>query len=135
VHGIKGASFDLFAEYVGQKAAELEDAADAGDIGFIEDRNPAFLEAVLTLITDIEDILSDVNTEDQRPVKEKPDGELLSKLLAACMEYDIASVEEVMAEIEAYQYEKDGGLGIWLRENVDVMNYSQIAERLSESML
>jgi hypothetical protein len=39
--------------------------------------------------------------------------------------------DAAMAEIEQYQYLSDDGLAVWLRENVDVINFQQIAERLS----
>jgi len=35
-----------------------------------------------------------------------------------------------MNEIEKYKYEADNGLAVWLRENMDKMNFKQIAEKL-----
>ena len=40
--------------------------------------------------------------------------------------------DAAMAEIEAYEYDSDDGLAVWLRQNIDQMNFSQIKERLSE---
>jgi hypothetical protein len=42
-------------------------------------------------------------------------------------------VEAIMAEIEKYQYESDGGLADWLRENVNLTNFKKIIDRLSNS--
>jgi hypothetical protein len=36
-----------------------------------------------------------------------------------------------MTEIEEYQYDTDGDLVKWLRKNVDVVNFQEVAERLS----
>ena len=39
-------------------------------------------------------------------------------------------VDEVMSEIEKQQYESDNELSLWLRKNVDVVNFEAIAARL-----
>ena len=132
VHGIKGTSLDIFAEQVGKDAAELEKAAKAGDIDYINSNNPAFLEAARKLVSDIEDLISNVDAENPKPKKDKPDDETLSKLLAACKNYDIDEVDAAMEEIEKYQYESDDGLVDWLRECIDRMDLSQIFQKLSE---
>jgi CheY-like chemotaxis protein len=132
IHGIKGASFDLFAGQVGQKAKMLEDAADSGDLAFIENHNPSFLAAAWKLIANIDYLLAAIDAEIQKPVKDKPDVVVLTTLLDSCRIFNIEGVENAMAEIELYRYEQDDGLGLWLRENVDMMNFSQIVEKLSE---
>ena len=66
-----------------------------------------------------------------KPVKEKPDDLLLNELVAACMDYDMNTADEVMEKIDEYKYEADGGLAIWLRDNIDVMNYVQVVDRLA----
>ncbi|MCL2084972.1 MAG: hypothetical protein FWH06_06935, partial [Oscillospiraceae bacterium] len=131
VHGIKGASRDIFAEQVGASAAELEQAAKAGDLGYITGHNPPFLEAAWKLIGDLESVLSASAGENQKPKKDKPDAETLSKLLAACEKYDMDGADAAMEEIGRCQYEADGGLADWLRDNVSLMNFTQIIERLS----
>ena len=39
-------------------------------------------------------------------------------------------LDTAMEEIERYEYESDGGLVLWLRENADKMNFIQIRENL-----
>ncbi|MDR2543003.1 MAG: hypothetical protein LBC80_06095 [Treponema sp.] len=56
-HGIKGACQDIYAEQTGKEASDLEEAAKAGDIGYITRHNPAFLVSIKKLIADIEDML------------------------------------------------------------------------------
>ncbi|MCL2026172.1 MAG: transporter substrate-binding domain-containing protein [Leptospirales bacterium] len=132
VHSIKGTSLDIYAEPVGKKAKELEEAAKAKNLTFIEQENLSFIESVKKLIYDIEDMLSAVDAKNTKPKKDKIDSGLLSKLTGFCEEYDMDGVDTVMAEIEKYQYESDESLSAWLRKNVDVINFDSIAEKLSE---
>jgi hypothetical protein len=135
VHGIKGASFDIFADQIGEKAKALEEAAEASDFGYIKEHNPAFLAAARKSIGDFEEFLSSVKAQKQKPNRDKPDNTLLLKLLDSCETYDMNGMEAAMAEIEKYQYESDGGLAEWLREKVDMMNVTQIVERLESLRL
>jgi hypothetical protein len=131
VHGIKGASYDIFAEQIGKEAEALEKASNAGDLGFIKERNPAFLEAAGRLIDDIDKMLSDIEADSPKPKKDKPDREVLKKLMAACDVYSMKMADAAMTEIEQYQYQADDGLAEWLRKNIDLMNFQQIVEKLS----
>jgi len=132
VHGIKGASLDIFSEQIGKSAAELENAAKSGDFAYISKHNSAFLHAARKHVDDLDNMLSAIDAENPKPKKDKPDGELLSKLLTACTAYDLNEVDAAMEEIEKHQYESDGGLSDWLRENVDMMDFEQIVQKLSD---
>jgi HPt (histidine-containing phosphotransfer) domain-containing protein len=132
VHGIKGASYDIFAQKIGKEAELLEHAANDGNLSLILERNPAFLEAAAKLLDNVDDALSSVDDKSSKPKKSQPDNELLSKLLTACNIYDMDSADAAMTEIEEYQYTDDDGLADWLRENIDMTNFGQIAERLSD---
>ncbi|MDR3000754.1 MAG: response regulator [Fibromonadaceae bacterium] len=131
VHGIKGASFDIFADQIGESASNLEKAAVRGDLSYINEHNQPFIETARKLIYYIDDMLAAIDAQNPKPKKDKPDDKALAKLLAACKVYDSDEVDAAMVEIEAYQYESDGGLAEWLKENVVLMNFSQIAEKLS----
>ncbi|MDR0442093.1 MAG: cache domain-containing protein [Treponema sp.] len=131
VHGIKGASRGILAEAVGSKAEALEHASKANDLDFVSANNDAFLEMTWKLITDIKALLDKINSAHPRQKKDKPDKETLEKLLAACVKYDMDSVDAAIEEIDAYEYTSDDGLALWLKENVEQMNFKQIIERLS----
>ena len=133
IHGIKGSSRSVLAEEVGGKAEKLELAAKAGELDFVLANNPAFLEAAGKLITDIEAATGGDAAKRNKPKKEKPDGEILARLVTACNEYNIDEIDRVLEEMERYQYEADDGLAVWLRENVEKMNFQEIVERLSIS--
>jgi len=130
VHGIKGSSNSIYAEIIGSKAEALEKAAKEGKIEYIIINNTVFIEAVEKLIHAISDILKLIDEENPKQKKDKPDRELLTMLLAACEAYDMDGVDAAIGKIEEYEYETDGGLTVWLRENVDQMNFVQIKEKL-----
>ena len=129
VHGIKGASWGICAKALGDKAEALEKAAKAGDIGFIQNSNAAFIEAVEKLAAAIEDMLNKA-PEGTKPKKDRPDRETLSKLLAACEAYDMDGVDAAMAEIESCEYESGDELVVWLRKKIEEMDFEQIKKRL-----
>jgi hypothetical protein len=131
VHSVKGSSRNIVANEVGDFAEALEHASKKGDLDFVKTYNPAFLDLARKLLNDLDKMLSTFNTESPKPSKDKPDGELLSRLRAACDTYDIDGAETAMAELENYHYESDDGLVAWLKENIGTMNFSEIAEKLS----
>jgi len=131
VHGIKGTSYFIFAEQVGQQAAALEKASAAGDLETVTKHHPAFLECAWKLIGDLNELIAAFDEENPRPKKDKPDVELLLKLRDACNRFDMDDVDAAMDEIEQYHYESDDGIAAWLRETVNRMDFSQVVEKLS----
>ncbi len=131
VHGIKGSSRNIFALPLGDQAEALEHAAKGGDLDFALRNNPAFLETAGKLIRGIEAVLDAVAKANPRPKKDVPDAALLSRLREACDDYDTDVIEEVMEEIERYEYESDGGLVASLHESVTKMEYGAVVEKLA----
>jgi CheY-like chemotaxis protein len=134
VHGIKGASRDIFAEAVGQAAAGLEDAAKAKDLAYIQQNHEAFQQAARKLAAGILAFLGQLEGKSAKPIKDKPDTGALARLLAACELYDMDGADAAMAEIEQYEYEADGGLAAWLREKADLADFAAITQRLTEKV-
>jgi signal transduction histidine kinase/DNA-binding response OmpR family regulator/HPt (histidine-containing phosphotransfer) domain-containing protein len=139
VHGIKGSSRGIFADKVGDFAEDLEKASTAGNFKHVVSRNKAFLDEVRELIHSVEGFLSDIgehaDTGDKavRAKKEKPDTEVLRQLSEACEIYDMDEVEKSMGELMKYEYMSGSDLIDWLKENVSLMNFSEIVKRLSEN--
>jgi HPt (histidine-containing phosphotransfer) domain-containing protein len=131
VHGIKGASRSICADKIGNMAEELEKAAKSGDFSFVRAGNMDFIKAIEELLSRINDILNELASENPKIQKDRPDTGTLVKLLAACREYDMDGVDAAMTEMESFEYGSDNGLAAWLRENVDLMNFGQIEEKLS----
>jgi HPt (histidine-containing phosphotransfer) domain-containing protein len=134
IHGIKGASSDLFAERAAMEASLLEHAAEQGNAGYIELHNPPFISYMNGFLQNLADYLAAVEAERPKPRKDAVDTELLRDILHACTDYDMDEAEKALEELEGYEYESgdDGELIAWLRDNIDVMNFTQIAERLEE---
>jgi len=131
VHGIKGSSGSICAEKVYDMASDLEDAANSNDYYYIIANNAAFIEATKKLIDDINKVLDKVLSGQSKPKKERPDKETLDKLREACISYDMNTVDETITELEAYEYETDSDLIVWLRKNAEQTNFDEIVERLS----
>jgi signal transduction histidine kinase/CheY-like chemotaxis protein len=131
VHGIKGSSRGIGAFNVGDIAEALEHAAKAGDMDFISKNNKSLINAAGLLILNIQETLDEAALRSGKPKKQRPDGDLLARLMEACAGYDMDGVDDVMSKIDAFDYDGDDGLAAWLRENVAITNFAQIKDRLS----
>jgi len=131
VHGLKGSSYGIFANEIGKKAAELEGFAKAGDFSSVQAANTAFIEIVESMLADLRELLEKAAAG--KGAKKKavaPDPASLAKLLDATQRYKSTLMEEILADMELYDYESGGELVDWLREQVDNLEYDAICERL-----
>jgi CheY-like chemotaxis protein len=133
VHGIKGVSYAICAERVGKMAEGLESASGSGDFAYVSAHNEPFIEEAMRLVRDLEELICGIDAENPKPKKDKPDTELLLALLESCRNFDLDGADAAMAEIEKYQYDSDGGLVKWLRENVDLTNLDEIEQKLQDT--
>ena len=133
VHGIRGSSGGICAEETASLAEELEKAAIAGNYDYIAANNAILIEKVLMLISDIDIVLEEIDADNLKHVKERPDKGTLEKLRIACENFDMGGVDAALDELEANDYEHDGDLVVWLRENVEQMNLNEIKKRLTVS--
>jgi len=132
VHGIKGSSRNICADAIGKQAEALEWAAKAGDYDFVEKNNPALIEAAAKLVSGLDEMLAGLDGNAEKGKKYKPDAGLLKRLSAACNCYDMNTVDEVMAELESYEYENGDDFIKWLKENIGQLNLSDVVERISD---
>jgi len=131
VHGIKGSSRGIYATLLGTKAEALEKAAKEHDLQFVLSNNQLFIDETLKLIENIDNAHVKIAAESGIEEKNMPDRDLLAKLRDACIQFDVDLIDQAMEELELYQYKSDDGLAQWLRENVDMMNYKDIAEKIT----
>jgi PAS domain S-box-containing protein len=136
VHGIKGMSNDMFAEEIGGAAAVLEKAAKAGDLDYIREHNPAFIESARRFISGLEGLVAAVDADTPKQEKAKPSEEGLLKLLDSCRIYDMSSADEAMEELRRFKYEseEDNELIEWLGDKYDMTKFDEIAEKLSTKL-
>ncbi|MCL2265404.1 MAG: histidine kinase, partial [Treponema sp.] len=132
VHGAKSSCRGICAEETGLQAETLEKAAKAGNLDFVKANNPLLIENILKLISNIETVINKGSEKTQKTKREKPYTEALKQLRAACRDYKIEDVDNIMKEIEVFEYTSDDGLVRWLRENTDQLNYMEITEKLLE---
>jgi hypothetical protein len=143
VHGIKGTSYQICAQELGNEAAVLEAAAKAGDRKTIEERNGNFVRALKTLLENLEAFLETAipreaaageAVEKNAEKTGAPDRALLDRMLQACKDYDMTAMEEALTRLEARTYTSTPGneLVRWLRKQVDNVEYEAIRERLEK---
>jgi hypothetical protein len=130
-HGIKGSSRGISAEDVGAEAEALEKAAKSGDRSYVENHIPGFIAKTNVLITAITEMLHSASAQKERPLKDRPDEELLKKLACACEEFSMDEADTIVNKLEQFEYKKDESLVIWLREKVDTMDFEEVVARLS----
>jgi signal transduction histidine kinase/FixJ family two-component response regulator len=133
VHGIKGASFGICANTVARQAEALENAAKSRDIKFIEMNNTRFIEDVEKILGRLKELFTLLmNQAGAKPMCEKPDPALLERLTEAAKHYNVKVMDEILEKLEANDYEQEGELVKWLREQVDNLEYEAIYKRLEE---
>jgi LPS O-antigen subunit length determinant protein (WzzB/FepE family) len=131
VHGLKGASYGICAETIGGEAEELEFAAKAGDYEKVESKNTAFIAEVEAALEQLGELLKTAaETGKAKQKADAPDRDLLEKLLDASKHFKPAVMEEIMAELEKYEYQSEEDLIPWLREQIDNLEYDAVREKL-----
>jgi HPt (histidine-containing phosphotransfer) domain-containing protein len=135
VHGIKGSSRNICANPVGDIAELLERAAEEGDLRYVNEKTPDLMQAVVKLLIDLDHMLAKISAEAHKPVKVKPDKELLVKIREACKTFDMKTAETAVKELESYEYETNGDLVPWLWENVQQFNVDEIIGELTKMSL
>jgi signal transduction histidine kinase/DNA-binding NarL/FixJ family response regulator len=135
VHGLKSASYGVFASDTGKRAEELEALAKAGNYDEAGKRNADFIAGVQRLLDNINARLNTrAKTKIEKTIREKIDYGLLKKLLDANDKFDIASLEQTLEEIEKYAYSdaKDAELAAFLRVQIDELEYDKIHQTLEK---
>ena len=136
VHGIKGASYWIGANEIGDAAAKLELAAVDEDIQVILDRHPSFIIQVQTLIDEIQNLCQEEETSTTMDMDvENIRGDdllhrMLLKLYYACHHYRMDDIDDVLMKLEESPKHKDHPLLEWLTEHVLHMNFQEIKDRI-----
>jgi HPt (histidine-containing phosphotransfer) domain-containing protein len=130
VHGIKGSSYSICADEVGHIAEGLEAAAKRGNFGYVAERNGVFIESVETLINKFCKLLDKRAAHSEKPIAAAPSEENLRLLLESCEHYDAAAMEHAMERLESCEYDAKSDMIIWLREQIDMLEYDGVINRL-----
>jgi CheY-like chemotaxis protein len=133
VHGLKGSNYGICAGAAGKQAEDLEHAARDGNIMFVQANNNHLIETVATLLENIKAMFAEISgPAEVRPRVSVPDPALLGELLEACKHYKTGPMEDTLKKLESYEYESGGDLVIWLREQLDNLEYDAIQKRLEQ---
>ena len=130
VHGIKGSSRSIGAMHIGDMAEALEKAAKSNDYSYVSENNDKLLTGLREILEKIQAMLKTIKKENPKEEKDEPDPEVLQKLKDGCGKFDIDEVDEAMAELNKYIYEKDGDLVDWLNTRYSDMDLKEISEKL-----
>jgi signal transduction histidine kinase/DNA-binding response OmpR family regulator len=134
VHGLKGSSYGISANAVGDVAARLEAMAKEGKTESFADSHLLLMEKADKLIRDIAAAVNRVEARRRSESKEKrpePDRELLAKLLDAARRGKTSMMEDLTVRLEEFEYEKDAALVEFVRSKLDEFDYQLIVDRLS----
>ncbi|MDR1778712.1 MAG: transporter substrate-binding domain-containing protein [Clostridiales Family XIII bacterium] len=134
VHGMKSASRNIGAASLGNKAEALEKAAKSGDFAFVSENNAAFVERVRELIWELAGLIEKIDATHTKEVKKCPDAAVLEKLRDAALAFDIDEADAAMEALEQYAYEEGNALVEWLREQLDMAGFANIAQRLAKEI-
>ena len=132
VHGLKGICAGIGAETARQAAFNMEKLSKAGDLDAVLAGNKEFLNEIEKLLSAIKTWLDGQNDEGRKPLHSAPDSIRLSRLRKCCEAYDMKGAEKIIEELESADYINDASIVKWLREKIDVSDFSSVVSRLSD---
>ncbi len=127
VHGLKGSSYGICAQEAGQAAESLEREAKSGNLDAVKAGHAVFEAIAGPLLAEIKKALETIDAAVDKPLADEPDPVLLEELRQACAAFDMDRVDETMSRLEAFRYERGGGLVSWLRDRVSEMTFEKIS--------
>jgi HPt (histidine-containing phosphotransfer) domain-containing protein len=130
VHGLKGTSAAIGAEHIRAAALELENLSRGGDLQGVLERNDKLITDTEIIVTNVKEWLDQNDTK--KPRQKAPDRELLAHLRQCCESYDMSGIDEVMLELDKFDYEEDADLMAWIREKIIISEIYEVAEKLSQ---
>jgi HPt (histidine-containing phosphotransfer) domain-containing protein len=135
IHGIKGASRNIGAQEIGNKAEALENAARENNINFIQSNNAVFITEVKKFISAARFFIDTTTLENKKTKKETISQDLLKKLLIHCEEGDIEAVDAVIKELSSYEYGSNDEFVKQLNAKAEQMNYTEMAKQINQILL
>ncbi|MCL2889590.1 MAG: Hpt domain-containing protein [Eggerthellaceae bacterium] len=130
VHGLKGASGNIGARELKEKAADLEALAKLGEFEAVLTHNGELLALAKALLAAIGQWLCAWDAQNDKPCLQAPDLSLLKKLGHCCENFDSYGADEALERLESANYMVDGDLIVWLRQRIDASDFYEIRQRL-----
>ena len=112
IHGLKGSCRGIGAETLGDRAELLEKAAKSGNIALIKDTTGALLESVEDFRAGLAGFIENIDAQAKKdkPEIEKPDPELIKKVIEAAENYDIDALRAAIKVLETCTYRCKPGI-------------------------
>ncbi|WP_051197176.1 ATP-binding protein [Butyrivibrio sp. XBB1001] len=130
VHALKSTSNVIGAHKLGEFAARLEKAGEAGDIKTLESQMGALLTEYKKLVKELEPLADnkDEGSYDQRPqISEQDMKKAYEELKAFCQAFNYDGVGNVVKELEGYRFpESEAERFKAIKKAVDNFDYDQI---------
>ncbi|MCL1959334.1 MAG: ATP-binding protein [Spirochaetes bacterium] len=130
VHGLKGTSAAIGAEHIRAAALELENLSRAGDLQGVIAKNDKLIADTEIIVNNVQEWLD--QNDAKKPRQKAPDRELLARLRQCCESYNMSGIDEVMLELDKFDYEEDADLMAWIREKIIISEIGEVAEKLSQ---
>jgi signal transduction histidine kinase/CheY-like chemotaxis protein/HPt (histidine-containing phosphotransfer) domain-containing protein len=137
VHGLKGSSYGICANAVAGRAEELESAARAGEWEKVRSGSDFFIGEVKALLARLGEFLKSAaegvsGERKEKPRRAAPDRVILEQLLSAARRFQISRMEDLLTELESFDYDSGGNLVAWLRAQTDDIEYDAVSKHLEE---
>jgi CheY-like chemotaxis protein len=134
VHGMKSVCYSFGALNAGDKAKELEKHSRAGDLSFVQENTDSFVRMIEEFLKGLEELLEAITVKIEKPLKERPDPEVLAKILKAAESYNLRNLEEGIAALDEYSYQEEQELILWLKEQCKALEFAAIQERVAKKL-
>ena len=135
VHGLKGSSANIGAESIREQAFELEKISGEGNLQGVWALNGKLIADTKLVIANIEAWLKQYDASmEKKPVRKAPDRELLKQLWQSCKKYDIRGADKILSVLESSDYEQDADLVSWVRNQIEMSNFTEAAQKLEEAL-
>ncbi|MCL2834408.1 MAG: hypothetical protein FWD78_14650 [Treponema sp.] len=132
VHGIKSVCYSIGAANAGNMARELEEQSRSGNFGLIAKKNLEFITIIANLLNDLSVLMGKYGEQFKKPLKDKPDDNILREIIGFSRDYDINNLESAITELEKYSYTEGGELVRWLRTQCNDSGFAAIQEELAK---
>jgi signal transduction histidine kinase/AmiR/NasT family two-component response regulator/HPt (histidine-containing phosphotransfer) domain-containing protein len=136
IHGLKGSSYSICADAIGKQAERLEHAARTGEWETVRSGHIALIGAANALIAQLKELLKRASERSgrrkEKPRSAAPDRAILEKMLSAARHFKTSQMEDLLVELEEFDYENETDLIGWLGEQIGNIEYDAITERLGE---
>ena len=132
IHGLKGILAGIAAEDLSENAYKLETIARSGDYEGVIAGNDEFIKKTEKLIFSIKSYMEKIDLQESKPKLSHPDKTLLKRIVDYCSNYNINGIDDILYELESYDYDEGSDIVKWLREKADDLDFSEIERGLKE---